>query len=191
MKFLFGIGDAISGTPWWVWVLFAYIIVIGLKAKNARVVPLYKLLIVPLLFVSLTLHTLTEVPMTEVNILGFIAPTLLGLGLGFWQIWRLHLKVDKKRKLLHIPGSWVTLVLVLVIFSSKYYFEYTETINPLIVEQVSFVVAMLVISGLCTGIFIGRAVCYLYRFRTMMHEPLEKPSRIHNLRKRFKKSQLP
>ncbi len=191
MKWLLEMEAVLSGTPWWVWVLFVYIIMIGLKAKKARVVPLYKLLIVPILFVSLTLHTLTEVPLSGVNITGFIVPTLLGLGLGFWQIWRLHLKVDKKRKLLHIPGSWVTLILVLIIFSSKYYFEYSETMNPLIVEEVGFVLSMLAISGLCTGIFIGRVICYLYRFRTMMHEELERPSRIRALRKHFRKPQLP
>lgn len=184
------IWNAINGTPWWVWVLFIYILMLGIKAKRARVVPLYKILVLPILFVLLSLHTLLEVPLTRVNFSGYFFPALLGLCLGFWQIWRLHIKVDKKRKLLHIPGSWVTLILVLIVFSSKYYFEYTETINPLVVEQIGFVLSMLIISGLCTGIFLGRLVCYTYRFATALHEDLEKPSRIRGLREHFRKSKL-
>ncbi len=162
----------LEGTPWWVWVLFAYLLKIVIQASRPRVVSLYRLLIGPLFFVALTVHTVTQVPMYIQNAACLVISLFAGISLGFWQISRLSLKVDKQKKLIHLPGSYATLILIIIIFASKFYFAYTQAINPEIVSSWAFALPLLAISGLCTGMFIGRVACYACRFKSLPHQDL-------------------
>ena len=128
-------------------------------------VSLYRVMISPLIFVFFTLHTLTQFPLRALSLTGLILALGLGVALGFWQVYQLDLQVDKKQKLLHLPGSWITLVLILIIFGSKFYFGYTIAIDPEIIYTPGFSLAAMVISGLCTGMLLGRVGCYGYRFK--------------------------
>lgn len=170
------IGQILNGTPWWVWFIFIYVIVIGIKALKPRVVSIYRLTLMPLLFVFLSVHTLFVVPLDFIRITIFVVTIILGMGMGFWQISRLYLQVDKQKRLLAVPGSFATLILVLVIFASKYYFGYTEAVNPAMMHNDLFLWLMLAISGLCTGMFVGRAICYVCRFMSLPHQDLQASS---------------
>lgn len=163
----------LEGTPWWVWVVFVYVIIIGIKTTKPQIVSLYRLLIVPFIFVFLSLHTLWLTPMNFLHISVFIMTMLIGIGAGFWQISRLFIEVDRRKKLLSVPGSPVTLILVLIVFVSKYYFGFTEAVHPEMMQNDAFILSMLALSGVCSGIFIGRAVCYICRFVSLPHKELQ------------------
>lgn len=167
------IGNILNHTPIWVWILLIYLLKIGIQAGRPRTVSLYRILIGPLIFIFFTLHTVTEFPPQLLNLTGLALALLLGILLGFWQIKRLPIQVDKKHKLLHIPGSWITLGLILVIFASKFYFGYTAAANPELFYSPGFSFIALAVSGLCTGMFIGRVACYAYRFKYQAHQDLK------------------
>lgn len=166
------LSQILNGTPWWVWVIFIYVMIVGIKALSPRVVSLYRLTLMPLIFVALSVHTLWVLPLNFMRIALFVIFVIAGIGIGFWQISRLFIEIDRNKKLLAVPGSPMTLILVLIVFASKYYFGYTEATNPGIIDQLAFILPLLIISGLCTGTFIGRGICYICRFVSLPHKDL-------------------
>ncbi len=92
---------------------------------------------------------------------------VIGAVLGWLQIFYRQLRVDREHKLIKVPGSWSTLILIFIIFGTKYYFGYQLSSDPQLVYQTNFEISMLAVSGICTGLFVGRLLCYLYRFKTL------------------------
>lgn len=166
---------ALTHTPTWVYVLFALLIWIGIKASKPRVMPLKKLLILPAIFIYMSTHTLLTsfaIHLFDVSI--WMGAILLGMIIGWFEIFRNHarIRVDKQQNLIQVPGSWMTLALIIIIFASKYYFSYELDVDPALADQTWFEYSMLSVSGICTGILIGRALCYLYKYQNSSHTAL-------------------
>lgn len=158
---------AATQTPWWVYVLFIYLVIKGINASKLRVVSFIKLTILPLIFIALSVHTLmTAFNINATVIVVWILSIALGSVFGWILICRHHFKVDRKKLLIQIPGSWLTLILILAIFVSKYYFGYQISSDPSLVHHTGFKFSMLSISGVCTGLFVGRLLCYFYQLKT-------------------------
>jgi len=153
-------------TPWWVYLLLGYLIAVGIKASKVRVIPYWKVFVLPTVFLSMSIHTLATIETMECLSIGsWILAILVGSLFGWWQVQRLDIKFDKKRSLIQIPGSWDTLLVILIIFIAKYYLGYEKATNPILVAQFNFKVGMLVLSGVCTGLFLGRLFCYMRHYK--------------------------
>ena len=156
-----------SQTPWWVYVLLAYLIRMGLLATQTRIISFKKLLILPLLLSYFSVQTLmTSYVINNTTISTALIALLLGLVLGYWQVFRLQLKTDKNHFLLQVPGTWSTLVIILMIFCTKFYFHYQLAARPDVINQLLFMLSFLAISIFCCGFFIGKVLCYFYRLQT-------------------------
>lgn len=159
--------DALQGTPWWVYVLLVYLIIIGIQASKTRVVSILRLFILPILFTVLSLETLlTAVTPDFFAVSSWLGSVMVGVILGWWQISLWRIQTDRRHFLVRVPGNWSTLILILIIFATKYYFSYQLAVDPQLLDQTWFEFSMLAISGLCTGLFIGRLLCFLYRMKT-------------------------
>lgn len=153
-------------TPWWVYLLLVYLIIVGLKASKARVIPFWKIFVLPIIFLSISIQNLATIENIEyLSIISWIAAILGGSLYGWWQVKRLDIKIDKKNLLIQIPGSWDTLIIIVIIFIAKYYLGYEKATNPVLVEQLNFKVSMLVVSGLCTGLFLGKLLGYMRHYK--------------------------
>lgn len=165
--------DFFRGTPWWVYALLVYLLWVGIRAARPRVVALKKLLILPIIFTLLSLHTLlTSVVLSPLTIGAWAVALLVGGAIGYAQISRQTLQVDRARGLLRVPGSWSVLVLIVIIFASKYYFGYSLSIDPQRAHHWPFALSLLAVSGICTGLLIGRFTCYRQRFKNLPSTPL-------------------
>ncbi len=174
------IWQTLTHTPWWVYLLFVYLILLGIKASKTRMVSLRKLFVIPLFFTFISIHTLfTSFSINAFSLSVLVGSILVGTLAGWAQIIRYQLKIDKQHGVIQIPGSWVTLALILVIFASKYYFGYELATDPQLVKQTGFEFSMLGISGLTTGLFVGRLACYVYRYITSAHTPIKKDSTLN------------
>lgn len=152
-------------TPWWVYVLLVYLITMGTKASKTRVVSLVKLFIIPIIFIFMSIHTLiSSFRMSVHTVSTWSIAIILGVVLGYLQMSRYTFEIDRVHRLIKIPGTWTTLVFILIIFVSKYYFSYQLSVDPAIVHETTFKYLMLGLSGVFTGLFIGRLICYLYQF---------------------------
>ncbi len=87
----------------------------------------------------------------------------LGSVFGWLLIHKYEFKVDRKKLLICLPGSWLSLILILAIFVFKYYFSYQIGSDPALENQAGFEFSMLGITGVCTGLFVGRLLCYTHK----------------------------
>lgn len=161
------IWQTLINTPWWVYALLVYLIIIGIKSSKTQVISLKKLFIIPVLFTVLSIHTLlTSVKTDFFTISCWAIAMIIGIILGWLQIYRYQIKIDKTKQLVQVPGNWTTLIIILLIFASKYYFGYELAVDPQMLTQTWFEVSLLAVTGICAGLFVGRLSCYIYRMQT-------------------------
>lgn len=155
----------VSDTPWYVYVILILLINLGIRASKTQVIPLRKLFIIPVVFTALSLHTLmTSVAFSYTNLACWFITILISAVLGWYQVARFPIKVDRENKLIKVPGTWSTLIIILLIFASKYYIGYQLAVHPYLLGQPSFEMIILAVAGFCNGWFIGKLACYIQRY---------------------------
>lgn len=158
---------AAEQTPWWVYLIFAYLLSRGIAASKPQIVSIRKLTIIPIIFLALSIHTvLTAFHITAAVVGVWLLSLIVGSAIGWLLIRNHEYKVDRKKLLIQLQGSWLTLILILLIFASKYYFGYELGSDPALVNHLGFEFSMLAITGVCTGLFVGRLLCYLHKLQT-------------------------
>lgn len=154
----------LSNTPWWVYLLLIVLLKLGIEASKPQVVPIRRMVILPAVFIWMSTHTLlTAVNPNAFTISTWLISIVMGAVVGWWQVQNFRLRVDKSNGLLELPGTWTTLIFIIIIFGTKYYFGYELSIDPYRHTDTWFEFSMLAVSGLCTGFFIGRLICYVKR----------------------------
>ena len=93
---------------------------------------------------------------TPLNVGVWMIALLIGMAIGYAYMCHLGVHINKPNKTIHMPGSWFTMMLVLVIFASKYYLGYETGMHPQIIHNVHFISVMMSVSGVCSGLFVGR-----------------------------------
>lgn len=149
------------GTPWWVYCLLAYLIFTGVKAKGPATIPVKKLFVFPAIFIIWSICSLVSKVDTSnvLLILIWIAFVIVGHLIGLRITRTANVQVDRINDRITIPGSgWAMLLVLMGIFSIKYYFGYSYATNP--TAKVYLLPIDLGFSGLVTGIFLGRAWGY-------------------------------
>lgn len=158
------IWKSLLNTPWWVYLVFIYVLKVGYDATKERVISLHRLFILPTLFTAFSIYNfLTYFRPSAITVITYLLAFLIGIVIGWVLVRSVDLKFDKKQGLVRLPGTFTTLFLVLLIFFAKYYLGYSLAIDPTLATDTTFELLMLSISGICTGIFIGRLACYLWR----------------------------
>ena len=148
-------------TPWWVYLLLYVLIQRGIAASKTQVVPFAKMLILPILFSGLSIYTIvTQIGVNPLTLITWIVATVFGIASGLRMLRGTKIRVDRKKHLIEIPGTWRTLVLILIIFSAKYFFGYLMSANPAILHNTLFNVSLILVSGICSGMFVGNFFYY-------------------------------
>ena len=120
----------LKSTPFYVYLLFIYLMFIGIKATKPRVV-LYpvKLFIMPLVFLAFFIKQLNRI---EDFLLVFVLITIsIFINLKLFK----PPPVQIENNISIIPGSWQPLFIIIVIFSIKYLFGYMRTVKPHLPQQ--------------------------------------------------------
>jgi hypothetical protein len=152
-------------TPWWVYVLFAYILYVGIKATKMRSVPVFQLFIAPSIFTVLSLHTLAgRIGDHFFYIIPWGLAAGIGIAIGWIEMQRLNIIVDRKKRLLKIQGSAFTLILFLLFFGSQYYYGFMSATQPERVKEIQFAIFILLVSGIGTGIMWVRGFGYFFKY---------------------------
>ncbi len=153
------IWDTIANTPWWVYVIFIFLLRAGLSATKPRTVPLRSFFVLPAILIPLSLiNFFIDVNLTPTNVGMWLGALLVGILLGKVQFRLLRIKAIPKEAKLHVPGSWSLLIVLLVIFLTRYYYGHEMAIDPDVLKQPKWMMAMFLAYGFFTGLFIGRAI---------------------------------
>jgi len=157
----------IAGTPLWVWFAFAYLVLKGVLAFKTRTVSMYKIFILPAIFLYLSLNGLfLKHGLISFMTLARLLSLFVGGFIGFMLTKNIAIKADRKNKTITIPGSKFTLFLVLSIFAVKYYFGFKSATDPIFASTATFMLSKIIITGVISGTSIGRAEQYFYKYKT-------------------------
>lgn len=161
-----GIVAALDHTPWWVYLLFGYLLTRGLKGMKDGTVSVKKLAIMPSVMAVFGLVSLvTDLPLNALSLGSWIVGLGAGALLGWHFGMRRALRVDPKAGRVWRRGSPLPLLLMLLIFAVKYSFGYLSASQPDLVDDPAFYVTDMGVSGLVTGFFFGQFASVLARLR--------------------------
>ena len=147
-------------TPLWVWGVLAVLLALGLvQARNRKVSGLL-ILLLPATMIPLSLYGVAasfgaNLAALSAWAIGFGAALTLN-GLVFFG--PRGVRYDAVDGRFEVPGSWVPLVLMLTIFSTRFVFAVVKALNPSIVGAATFIGFVSGILGFCSGLFLSRAI---------------------------------
>lgn len=154
----------LSHTPTYVYFVFFYLFVVGFQASKDRVVSIYKPVIILIVFWFLSISGITKLKLDYSYYILFLSVIIVSGYLGWRLVANKKILIDKKKRLIALPGSWTTLVLVLIIFSSKYYLGYKNSQDPCFIFSSGSRLLTIFTSGFSLGLISGRFINYMYRF---------------------------
>lgn len=167
------ISNALSGTPWWVYLLLVILVRRGIAAARPSVMRVWKLAILPVIFLVLDVAGMAQNNrITMFMILLWILLCVAGGAVGYWLFRNTALRADRGKWLVGLPGDVRVLPLVLVVFAVKYVIQYLEASSGALASSAGFIVVSLAVSGFFTGIFMGRFCTYLLKFFAAPDESL-------------------
>ncbi|HYX62958.1 MAG TPA: hypothetical protein VE935_01920 [Burkholderiales bacterium] len=159
------IGSILHGTPAWVFVLFAALLVLGVQALRTRRVAPWRLLAVPALFIGWGLVTLA---LRSAAAPAFAAAwgvaALAGIAIGWLTAGENAVRFDLANARVTAFGSPATLIRNLAIFAAKYGLAVAMARAP---QQLPALLAWdSGVSGLAAGYFVGWLLRLFARYRS-------------------------
>lgn len=158
--------EIISGTPWWVYAIFFVLVSTGLNSLRHRKINVKQLLIVPIVLGLWNLGWLGERIHGHFTLLSF---WILGIGFGFFigekTVSRWVIRGDKDKKHILLPPTYSTMILIVIVFCIRYFFYYNYIKHPETAPNLYPNDAA--ISGILTGVFIGRTVKIFKKFKIL------------------------
>ena len=143
-------------TPIWVWGILGYILYVGIAALKPREIFIPKLFIIPIVFLALKVPFYIQMPFLA------IAFNIAELALSAWVSFRLtsckNVIIPSRKHYINLPGSQVTLLVLVCYFLVKYAFGYMEAAQLELYQKMYTVEYSL--SAIFTGVILGRALRY-------------------------------
>lgn len=146
-------------TPGWVWAMLAALLALGVAQSRPRAVHPLHLLALPLVLLGLGLSSLLPAFLSQ-PMLAAVWVVALGLGLrgGLWLPVASSSRWDRDRKRLQLAGSWLPLIVILVIFSLRYTAAVSMALHPAWRQDLVVQVPLTLAFGALSGLFLGRAL---------------------------------
>ncbi|MCS2172961.1 hypothetical protein MUU46_22025 [Scandinavium sp. TWS1a] len=156
------IAHMLVGTPIWVYVLFVFLLIRGIKARQPATVTLERLAIIPLIFLVWDLYDLVLYRhLTLGVVMLWIAVLIMGAALGFWLIKPERVSRGSAPRSLNRQADYSALPLMMLAFAIKYVFGVMVAVSPQTMQQPAMSAAAVVVGGLFAGSFIGKYSRYL------------------------------
>lgn len=157
--------QTLASTPWWVYALFIYFMQISWIATKPRIIPIRSLLILPSIFITLSIISLAYLLQMDASTLFLWSSAMtIGIPLGWMQFYLQKIKAIKNEAKLYIPGTWSLFFIFALLFFVKYYYRYEFAIDPLTIATSPYAPYIVLFYGVCTGLFIGKLIysinCY-------------------------------
>jgi hypothetical protein len=150
-------------TPVWVFALLAYLIWQGLQALRLRTQPIWRMLIVPLVFFLMGLSRLAMARDHGLEpIIAWFAALILFAALGL-SLGPQLLAVDRTKRAVTRPGSVMLLVRNLTVFSLQYGVAVATATR--LEPHAAIAIIGHAVSGASAGYFAGWAAALLRRYR--------------------------
>ncbi|AKZ61911.1 hypothetical protein F506_03810 [Herbaspirillum hiltneri N3] len=153
-------------TPLWVWAMLAFLVYRGWLAAADRESPLFKVALIPLLLLVLSLNGLYQQAHADARALAVAALAALVSGvLSATAAGRSGITPYPDRGTVWLRGSWMPLLMMVSVFAVKYTVGVLQAMHSQYVQGVLFTLAVSLLYGLFMGIPVGRLlrIVHLYR----------------------------
>ncbi len=144
----------LANTPWWVFLLFALLLGLGVQSLPEHTVGLRRVFITPAIFIAWG--------MVALGLAARAAPAIIpawglaaaaGCALALSSVRFDGLRADRSRAMVHLPGSTLPLMRNMVIFAAKYGLAAAMARRPEARDQL--LVWDMAVSGAAFGYFLG------------------------------------
>jgi len=153
----------LQNTPLWVYLLLAYLVWQGLQSLRPRTQPVWRRLIVPLVFIALGLSRIVQGDGGgTLPLLAWLAAALVFAPLAVATGPRL-LAVDRSKGLVTLSGSVFPLIRNVTVFVVQYAVAVAAARH--LDGQGVVAIAGRAVSGATAGYFIGWSIVFLIRYR--------------------------
>lgn len=143
-------------TPVWVWALLAFLVYRGVVMSRNRQVTLRSLFILPVLMTALSLQGLIQHFGIRFESVGFwFISTVCVSVLNAAFLNKTGFRVVSERYI-HMQGSWMPLVLMMLIFSCKYAENIAVAVQPALRDSTVFIGVCSISFGIMNGLFFGK-----------------------------------
>jgi hypothetical protein len=148
----------LSNTPTWVFVLFFVLLVFGLMQTRTRTVQEVPAFLLPAGMIALSLLGIYSSFGLMIVPLASWAIALPIAALVWYALFRdKGVEYDANTAKFFVPGSWVPLGVIMVIFFAKYAHGVLQALNADFITAPIFIVSLAAIYGLLSGYFTARA----------------------------------
>ena len=146
----------LQGTPWWVFVVFAVLLWLGVQALKPRVLALPRVFLTPAVFIGWGAVSLVIAAKgAPLVVLDWLLTAIAGAALAAATAGIDGMRVDRDRGLVRLRGSWLPLLRIVLIFAAKYAITAIGTARPELRSQL--VPWDIAVSGLSAGYYLGWA----------------------------------
>lgn len=154
----------LAHTPWWVFLLFALLVGLGVQALQPRRMALRRVFITPAIFIAWGLTGLALAARASPSVIpvwGLAAAA--GCALAFFSLRLEGLSVDRGGSTVHLPGSVLPLARNVLIFAAKYVLAAAIARHPEMRDQL--LPWDMGVSGAAFGYFLGWTARFLLSYR--------------------------
>ena len=140
--------------PLWVWGIFIYLLFIGIRSTKKHVVSIPKLFVIPTILITLKWKLFAAASFMMLG--NYLLWLIIGIIIGYIIALRSNIIVSKNTVSAKFPGTYLTLILLMLIFIVKYVFGNMNATAPDIAhEYYNFENG---VNAIFSGYFLGRAL---------------------------------
>lgn len=145
----------ITHTPIWVWVVLALLIYLGILQRKNRPIQRWRLLIMPAIFLPLSLITLSTSSNINLSTITFVLAMMVSFGVAKCHFYKHPIIYQNKQEQWIQRGSFIPLTVYLMIFMCRYIISASQAMRLSYIDGNGFAVFMGVSLGLGLGILLA------------------------------------
>jgi hypothetical protein len=154
------LAQIIAHTPFWVWLILLFLIWRGLGSTVSRDAGLTRLLLMPSVLLCLTLWSVLSSGLSTAILAGLILGVLAGVAAGL-VLERRNPATNLGNGRIRLPGEWTTLMVILVVFATRYIRIVTGIMAPDLAASAPFLIVMGAFSAFNTAMLLTRTALRL------------------------------
>ncbi len=153
----------LMNAPLWVWPLLVALIGVGVLQMRTRQVSRTRLLVVPFVLLVVSAFSIHGSFQGHVMVLiAWLCGVLLALGLNLLIVKSPgEARYHHEEQVFSVPGSIMPLILILIIFSTRFVVGTTKVMAPALATSFIFEESVGLILGLASGLLLSRALVVL------------------------------
>lgn len=167
--------EILRHTPFWVWGTLMLLVWLGLAQSVARQVTLRRVIVLPLGMTALSLHgTFAVFDAAYWSWALWLGAAALAVAWFASSELPVGVRYDAPTRSFHVPGRWEPLVLMMLIFCTRYVVGVVLALHPELTRDPAAAAMVASIYGALSSVFIGRMVRMLRSARSSESKPADK-----------------